>query len=455
MTVFIGQKRALLGGLIPPWVDPGALLAMQFGPDRYWRKRGGLLPATSVLTTTRSSGINLPNAAGVFQTLGDNTLPRTDRGLYANGQFVQSAVNWNAPANETISLGTGTFTLAVWGSGSIAVAAGTATGSGFGSASEGSPVTFALSGAGTVSLTVTGSPDYVSVTNTAFAPPAANPPGPVLASDIRAVQGVRPSNAQPEPFPGWEAAGLDDGYMITTAVNIDRLNSSVARTIAAIGANAQSKMHVYLDTDNRIKAQLLKLGPELRGNGAIGLTGTATAATYNTVTGEAVASRGIDTSNQSFVQWSGLTTNGSYIVDVENTGATGMVVRNGTHSASVVPVAAGQRQTVLATAAAGRITLCAESNNTTANFTVHSVREVVTHYTLQSGVISTLGDYDIAAILTPGANSLAVSGVSGDTNASAETLPAGATTLRVGSDFDALNPFNGWIKELQILKVAA
>lgn len=226
--------------VVYPWMQPDAIFTAHFAQGQYWLDDAkGPIAASSLLTTTRSSNIALPDSADVFQTLGNNVLPRTDRGLYANGQFVQSAANWNAPANETISLGTGTFTLTVWGSGSIAVAAGTATGSGFGAASEGSPVTFALSGAGTVSLTVTGSPDYVSVTNTAFAPPAANPAGPVFASDIRAVQGTRPSNAQPEPFPGWEAAGLDDGFSVLVDFE-NRFVNAITRdliTFSAEGGN--------------------------------------------------------------------------------------------------------------------------------------------------------------------------------------------------------------------------
>lgn len=228
-------KTAWQGGLPPCWrggpapvVDmpppPGhwwhedALLACDFESDRHMRG-GQTLAATALLTTTRSSGIALPGAAGVIQSLGNNILPRTDRGLYANGQFTQSAVNWSAPANESLSLGTGTYRLAVWGEGSVAVAAGTATGSGFGEAGEGNAVTFVVSGAGTISLTVSGAPDYVSVTNSSFALPAPQATGPVFASDIRAVPGIRPSTSQPEPFPGWEAAGLDEGFTVLLDLN--------------------------------------------------------------------------------------------------------------------------------------------------------------------------------------------------------------------------------------------
>ena len=61
---------------------------------------------------------------------------------------------------------------------------------------------------------------------------------------------------------------------------------------------------------------------------------------------------------------------------------------------------------------------------------------------------------DIAAVLNPGANALTVTGVAGDTNASTETLPAGSTTLRVGSNFSNATPFNGWIEKLEVLRAA-
>ena len=58
---------------------------------------------------------------------------------------------------ETVDLtagGTGDYTLSVVGTAAVTVAAGTATGTGFGQATEGSDVTFNLTGAGTVTLTL-------------------------------------------------------------------------------------------------------------------------------------------------------------------------------------------------------------------------------------------------------------------------------------------------------------
>lgn len=323
--------------VIYDWMRPEAVMAARLtgATPQYWLDDAkGPIAASSLLTTTRSSSIVLPDSAGVFQTLGNDTLPRTDRGLYGNGQIAalnangnnpQSGTGWSNVVAPNVSNGPtidgffrSVYVAATGGAGRLqrrGTTANLTTVSGaplaikirfgpgqsdninvyarFGNSSisgtRGAAIVDSLSSGplvivsqSTEHLDVVWTPnitsstqaitvgpfsdiagqdirlDGIDVTNTSFIPDAWVstdwPAPPLLASDIRAVQGVRPSNSQPEPFPGWEAAGLDDGYMITTAVNIDRLNSSVARTIAAIGTDAQNKMHVYLDTDNRIKA---------------------------------------------------------------------------------------------------------------------------------------------------------------------------------------------------------
>lgn len=407
---------------IPSWVDPGALLAMQFGPDRYWRKRGGLLPATSVLTTTRSSGINLPNAAGVFQTHGNNVLPRTDRGLYANGQIAALNANGNNPQSATgwrtiiANVTSGPLVNGFFNSAYVA-----STGNSVGGrdaysfpVQNGRPVAFkayfregvqdsgevriltqAVSGSpgvegprgprGQLPISTTGASGTITIvdqsehhvagiwvpnadgpnghirvgmnvssegddilllgvdaTDTPFVSDAwvsASSPAPTLfASDIRAVQGTRPSNSQPEPFPGWEAAGLDDAMAGKAVVNIDRLNASAARFIAGAGVDADNLWKLIFDTDNRFK----------------------------------------------------------------------MIVR----------------------------------------------KSGVDEVTLQTGAVVSTGDKTIEWQAKPGDYAIAATGVAGDTDSYSATLPAGATTLRVGSNFGVINPFNGWISEIQIARAA-
>lgn len=397
------------------WWHPQAHLALDFKGGRYMR--GGLvLPETSLLTTARSSDINIPNAAGVFQTLGNNTLPRTDRGLYANGQFT----NLVARRNPTLAQLTFTSNLtdadgfAGFGN-SIRFPGNYPSGSGIGYQStaltsgatytisvlvemeDGNPPVFGgaipASAANTFyftlaqSSTVPGPLFYVvehifgnvwkvSYTGTAGATPnqtgvlqtsnnqarafrllgmnifsgsigiSALVPGSadtggatLLASDIRAVQGVRPSNSEPEPFAGWEAAGLDGAFGGKNIVTIDRLNDAAARFITGAGGDANNLTKLIFDTDNRFKLIVRKSG----------------------------------------------------------------------------------------------------------------VDEVA----LQTGAVASTGDKTIEWQAKPGDYGIEATGVAGDTDSDVETLPTGATTLRIGSDFGALTPFNGWLRELQILKVAA
>lgn len=294
-----------LAGMLsrPSWAHPLAVYADDYERGEYWRKQGSFLTPAQQLAVTRSSGIILPNSGGVYQPLGNNVLPRTDRGLYANGQVTNLLLRsqefndgfWNkanltvaanaisapdgtitadrliesadgANTNHQISLGSSlsftagvTYTLSVF-----AKENGRTLRLGFPSAAfAGGPLAYfdlvsgtVLSGGpsaqiesfsngwyrcsyraeatSTVSnsfLTIapaSGSTrDYIGnglsgifvwgaqLETGSFAgpyTPTTTAAATLLASDIRAVQGTRPSNGQPEPFHGWEAAGLDDGF---------------------------------------------------------------------------------------------------------------------------------------------------------------------------------------------------------------------------------------------------
>lgn len=127
----------------------------------------------------------------------------------------------------------------------------------------------------------------------------------------------------------------------------------------------------------RTLAQEIAARTELRGNGAIGLVGTAGAATYDTNTGAAAVERGSSAGNQSFVQWTSLNSLELYRVDIENTGSPSIVVRSGGASASVsLTVAAGQRVTGFVLPGSGAITIGSGANNSTASFILHSARRI-------------------------------------------------------------------------------
>lgn len=123
---------------------------------------------------TRASIATYKDASGVRQT----ALANQKRDAhYLNGvrtTLIEGArtnhfLNSGVPATHTsASLGTATYTLWMEGTGSIAVAQNTATITGAGTASAGSPVTFVVTGAGTVDYTVTGSPTLAQSENGAY-----------------------------------------------------------------------------------------------------------------------------------------------------------------------------------------------------------------------------------------------------------------------------------------------
>lgn len=71
------------------WWHKDALLACDFRDGRFMRG-GTELTAAYLFTTTRASGISLPDNADILQTLGINTLPQTTRGLFPNDQVTNS-----------------------------------------------------------------------------------------------------------------------------------------------------------------------------------------------------------------------------------------------------------------------------------------------------------------------------------------------------------------------------
>ena len=117
----------------------------------------------------------------------------------------------------------------------------------------------------------------------------------------------------------------------------------------------------------------------LLANGATGLTGTATAASYSTTTFAGSVSRAGDAINQSWVTWTGLTTSAIHRIRITNTGATSLDVRNGGVSGTIVAsIAAGVTSYVhpLTSGGSTSITITATSNSTTATFTLSEFAQV-------------------------------------------------------------------------------
>lgn len=270
------------------WWHPEACLSLDFKADRFMCG-GAEVAADAVFAVTRSSHTRLPDGSGALQSLGNDALPRTDRGVYANGQITalnangnnpQSATGWsnqgavtlvNGPAEGIFSTlyvsGSGTVrrqTAIITLAGAVTLAVKVSYGPGANPSANavvvlvtpgsnwvfsGAPGALVAiqTGGGSVTIvrndagefwflhTTAGAGDVrvglgsgdaakdiklrgIDITQTGFVPDAwvsdASPAPALLASDIRAAQGARPSNGEPEPFPGWEGAGLDDGVTV-------------------------------------------------------------------------------------------------------------------------------------------------------------------------------------------------------------------------------------------------
>jgi hypothetical protein len=113
-------------------------------------------------TTTNGSATNLlPTSPSGFAytTFATNQAPITPGlGVLVEETRENFLANSNAPATQTTgSLGTGTYTLWVNGSGSATMSLGTGVGCGVASATQGNPISFTLTVAGTCTITKTGS----------------------------------------------------------------------------------------------------------------------------------------------------------------------------------------------------------------------------------------------------------------------------------------------------------
>jgi hypothetical protein len=121
-------------------------------------------------------------------------IPRIVPGL---GILVEEArtnlfLNSSAPATQNVTITAAAHTITVWGSGSVTVAAGTATISNGGVVTAGSPRTIGCTGAGTISVTVTGSPTYVQVEAGSFgtSPIVTTGAAATRAADVPYVDGL-------------------------------------------------------------------------------------------------------------------------------------------------------------------------------------------------------------------------------------------------------------------------
>ena len=128
---------------------------------------GTTFPGITFVRSTVATNAFYTDAPGAaYQTFAANRpVVRSDYGM---GNFIGATnyfLNSTAPVTQTITLTTGNFVLTGNGTGTLAVAAGTVTGTGFGTITtlRGNKQAFNISGAGSVTVTVTGSVSWAQL----------------------------------------------------------------------------------------------------------------------------------------------------------------------------------------------------------------------------------------------------------------------------------------------------
>lgn len=150
---------------------PGATLDMNFVGGNYT----GAAPASLTVTRSGTNATDLTydqTSRTSYNSFSANTarIVADGRGLLVEESRTQYLGVTDTPANQTTSsLGTGSYTLWCIGGTSVTVAAGTATITGAGSATPGTPLTFSVTVAGTVTVTVSGAVRFFQLEGGAFA----------------------------------------------------------------------------------------------------------------------------------------------------------------------------------------------------------------------------------------------------------------------------------------------
>lgn len=163
------------GNATPQWAYPGSADDLDFASQRYF---GAALGSTTYARAGTATDLLSTSPAGAaFNTFGPNVIRLTPgRGVLIEAGRTNFLVNSTAPATQTTgSLSTGTYELWVNGSGNIAdtvtMSSGSGTGCGAGVASQGSPVVFTMTVAGTCVVTVAGTPKAFQLEKTFGEPP--------------------------------------------------------------------------------------------------------------------------------------------------------------------------------------------------------------------------------------------------------------------------------------------
>jgi len=158
--VFAGPFPETMPNLLdmPPTAPGEAGLIFHYEPGRQISKDlVSKTPWTQTYTGTNRTRIN---SAGLLETIGADTpvIDHIGASLEPALRLEPATANillGTPPVTQDLTLGVGSFTLQVSGAGTAEAAAGTATITGAGTASDGTPVTFAVTAGGTVTITIT------------------------------------------------------------------------------------------------------------------------------------------------------------------------------------------------------------------------------------------------------------------------------------------------------------
>jgi hypothetical protein len=162
---------------------------------------------------------------------------------------VQQLLNSDSPSTQTTgSLSTGDYVLWQNGAGSSDLTAGTATISTTGSATDGSPLTFTVTGAGTVTVTVVGGPPDE------FQLEGGSVPTSFILSAGGTVQRNATSFTVPNPLP------VNDFMMRGRAVLHE---IGVSRTLFAADKRADNYYEVFIHADGTLRAKKRVLGVDI------------------------------------------------------------------------------------------------------------------------------------------------------------------------------------------------
>lgn len=208
MALAVPSRRALLKPRFYPSLDLNFVTGSTTLDSRITFTRAD---AATCATYRDPAGVRQTAAANVARF--DHTAAGVPLGLLIEESRTNYLLNSQVPATQTTgALGTGTYTLWIEGSGSVAVTAGTATLAGNGIATEGSPDTFTVDVAGTVTCTVTGTVTAFQLEAGAFATSLIVTVGATVtrAADVATISTLTPWFNALEGTLFWDAATFRD-----------------------------------------------------------------------------------------------------------------------------------------------------------------------------------------------------------------------------------------------------